>query len=97
MGSNKFFDGLIWGLLLGGGAVFLLGTKKGNKLLKIITEEGGGTLSEIIKEVEEVSEDMGFTKEPINMQEPSRQPEKEEKSHSNDVKVRRFFKASRKS
>lgn len=96
MGSNKFIDGFIWGLLLGGGAVFLLGTKKGNKLLKIITEEGSGTLNEIIKEVEEVSEDMGFTEEPKNTQGSLKHSEKEEESHEN-TKVRRFFKASKKS
>lgn len=43
MNSNSgggFSHGFILGLLLGGGLVFLLGTNKGKKLLKTITEEG---------------------------------------------------------
>lgn len=33
-------NGFLWGLIVGGAVVFLLGTKKGKKLLKSITEEG---------------------------------------------------------
>jgi len=47
--GNKFFDGFLWGAILGGGLVFLLGTKKGKKLLKTITEEGVEGLSEILE------------------------------------------------
>ena|SRR3989344_3302812 len=47
--GNKFFDGLLWGAILGGGLVFLLGTKKGKKILKMITEEGVEGLSEILE------------------------------------------------
>lgn len=46
--SNKFFDGFLWGLIIGGAVVFLIGTKKGKKLLKAITEEGMGGISDII-------------------------------------------------
>ena len=47
--NNKFFDGFLWGAIIGGGLVFLLGTKKGKKILKMITEEGVGGLSEILQ------------------------------------------------
>jgi len=47
--GNKFFDGFLWGAIIGGGAVFLLGTKKGKKILKMITEEGVEGLSEILE------------------------------------------------
>lgn len=48
-GGNKFFDGFLWGAVLGGGLVFLLGTKKGKKILEMITEEGVEGLSEILE------------------------------------------------
>lgn len=54
MGNNhsRFSDGFLLGLLVGGIAVFLLGTKKGNKILKAITEDGLAGLGEIAKELE---------------------------------------------
>lgn len=38
--SGGFSHGFLLGIILGGGIVFLMGTKKGKKLLKTITEEG---------------------------------------------------------
>jgi len=32
--SNRFFNGFLIGALIGGGVVFLVGTKKGRRLLK---------------------------------------------------------------
>lgn len=57
--GGGFFNGFLLGALIGGGAVFLLGTKKGKKLLKIITEGG----LEGISEIEDVIEDMQEEKE----------------------------------
>ncbi|HSW98041.1 MAG TPA: hypothetical protein VLF89_09515 [Candidatus Saccharimonadales bacterium] len=37
---NNFFDGLLLGAVLGGAVVFLLGTKKGREVLKLVKEEG---------------------------------------------------------
>lgn len=48
--GNKFFEGFIWGAIIGGAIVFLMGTKKGKKLLKAITQEGVGSLADIIDE-----------------------------------------------
>ena len=56
MGNNRFSDGFLLGALIGGAAVFLLGTKKGNKILKSITEEGLDGLTEIIENFEEERE-----------------------------------------
>jgi gas vesicle protein len=54
MGNNgRFSDGLILGAILGGAAVFLLGTQKGNKVLKAITSEGFDGLSSIIADFED--------------------------------------------
>ena len=37
---NHFFNGLFIGAALGSAAVFLMGTKKGREIFKIIKEEG---------------------------------------------------------
>ncbi|MDO8657971.1 MAG: hypothetical protein Q7K55_04475 [Candidatus Levybacteria bacterium] len=39
-GGGKFMSGLLWGAIIGGGLVFLLGTKKGKKIIKTLSEEG---------------------------------------------------------
>lgn len=46
-------NGFLWGAILGGGVVFLLGTKRGQKLLKRVTEEGLEGISQIEEEDEE--------------------------------------------
>lgn len=46
--DGKFFSGFLVGLLAGAFIVFLLGTKKGKKLLKTFSEEGLGNVSSII-------------------------------------------------
>ena len=54
MGNNgRFMDGVLIGALIGGAMVFLLGTKKGNKVLKVLTEEGVTGFSNLIEEFEE--------------------------------------------
>lgn len=53
MGSNRFSDGFLLGLLVGGAAVFLLGTKKGNKILHALTEEGLDGLTDLLETMEE--------------------------------------------
>ena len=108
MGSNRFVDGLLWGALIGGAAVFLLGTKKGNKLLKIITEEGMESLNHVVSEIEE---DIGdFRKE--NIKEAKNGPDPEANGHTSHAdfeevlasekevvkektRPRRFFKSTR--
>ena len=54
MGNNhgRFSDGFLLGMLLGGALVFLFATKKGNKILKAVTEEGLEGLGEIAREIE---------------------------------------------
>lgn len=53
MGNSRFSDGLLVGMLVGGAAVFLLGTKKGNKVLKAITQDGMEGLTDIFDSLEE--------------------------------------------
>jgi|GEM_PF-2795614 len=45
--DNHFGSGLLVGSLIGAGVIFLLGTKKGKKLLKAIAEEGFEGVTEL--------------------------------------------------
>lgn len=51
-GGTKFMTGLMWGAIIGGGLVFLLGTKKGKSIIKALSEEGI-ELSELLGDDEE--------------------------------------------
>lgn len=51
--SGGFFSGFLWGALLGAGAVLLLNTKKGKKLLKTLTEEGADGIANLEEFIEE--------------------------------------------
>lgn len=44
------------GAIVGGAAIFLLGTKKGNKILKTLTEDGFEGLTNLIEEIEKTQE-----------------------------------------
>lgn len=48
--GNNFFSGFLIGALVGAAVVFLLGTKKGKKLLKAISEGGQDNISNILEE-----------------------------------------------
>lgn len=51
--NSRFLDGFIMGLIIGGAAVFLLGTEKGKKVLKSLTENGVGGLTELLEAFDE--------------------------------------------
>jgi gas vesicle protein len=50
MNDSKFSTGLLIGLIIGGGAVFLMGTKTGRNLVKIISERGIDGIAELLEE-----------------------------------------------
>ena len=52
MNDNRFSNGFLLGLLIGGGAVFLFGTKRGKKLLRQFSESGMEGLSDILEEID---------------------------------------------
>ena len=56
---NNFFDGLLLGALLGGAAFFLLGTKKGREVLKLVKEEGRDRFGKFEDMFQEYEESMG--------------------------------------
>src|SRR3989344_7849046 len=102
MNNNKFLDGVLWGLLIGGVGVFLFGTKKGNKVLKTITEEGTAGLNKVLEDIESAAENIEDEADSDIVQ-----TKKEEigntfsDNHLKDIselkekpKVRRFFKSS---
>lgn len=87
--SSSFSNGFLLGLIIGGAAVFLLGTKRGKKILKSVSEEGLEGLTEII---EEASTRMEEEEEP----EPAQEFPKSNGNGSTPVK-RRFFRRTPKS
>lgn len=94
--NNKggFLNGFLLGAIVGGIAVFLLTSKKGRKILKLLTEEGLEGVSELEELFgEKIADD--FKEEPV----PSKRiyadkPAPEESSTLHKVKSagRRFFK-----
>ena len=53
--NNNFLSGFILGALIGGAIVFLLGTEKGKKILKAISDEGLDNLSDILEKADKAA------------------------------------------
>lgn len=51
-GQGSFFSGFLLGLLVGAAVVFLLGTKKGKRICKAISEGGVDNIFNLLDEVE---------------------------------------------
>lgn len=98
MGNNRLADGLLLGAILGSAAFFLLGTKKGNKVLKILTEESQAALDSVMSDLD--NRRNGVSPTPRNLSEVSDDlTEKfEESPLAEEVKAkppkRRLFKKS---
>ena len=54
-GERKFFNGFLLGLLVGAAVVFFLGTKKGKRIWKAISEKGMGNISTLLNEAEKTA------------------------------------------
>ena len=62
--GNNFFSGFLLGALVGGIIVFLLGTEKGKKILKTISEEGMDNLNKVIEKADKaINLDEAFEEE----------------------------------
>lgn len=85
--------GFVFGLVIGGAIVFLLGTDKGRKILKSLTEEGFGEISNILEKAE--GELIEEEKEPLPRKARAVEEEAVLKSngasHSAPVPKKRFF------
>jgi hypothetical protein len=60
MNSGRFSNGFLLGLIIGGGLVFLLGTKTGKAILKTVSEEGLEGLTGFLEDLdlEDLEEDI---------------------------------------
>lgn len=99
--GGKFFNGLVVGVIIGVAFMFLLSTKKGKKILKMLTEEG----LEGVSSIEELLMDGGD--EEVYEEVVEEEKEEKEEPHTNGhvqthheqpvhatpkiTKVRRFF------
>jgi len=90
--DSKFFNGFLIGLILGAAIVFLFATKKGKKILKLISEEGFESITNALGEMEdEEMVDQDFVEEvpePIKSNGEARSQE----IAVGTKKPRRFFK-----
>lgn len=91
--DGKFLSGFLLGLLIGGFVVFLLGTKKGKKLLKAISEDGIENFSNILDETNKSEELDEIVKKPSSAKASAGRREFAiiEKPIIEKPKVRRFF------
>ncbi|QQG40905.1 MAG: hypothetical protein HYV37_01105 [Candidatus Levyibacteriota bacterium] len=87
--GNGFSHGFILGALIGGGIVFLFGTKKGKKLLKTITEEGLEGIAELENLAEDEIEEYENSDDVVQKQ-PSTKPQENLNEVTSSAK--RFFK-----
>ena len=53
--EGKFFNGFLLGLLVGAAVVFLLGTKKGKRIWKAISEDGIDNISNLLDEADKTT------------------------------------------
>jgi hypothetical protein len=98
MSEGRFSNGFILGLIIGGGLVFLIGTKTGKKLLKTLSEEGVEGITNLLEEAdfegydeeipEEVVEEKIVPSHNEHIEVEVKKPEEETKKSSK----KRFFK-----
>lgn len=99
--DSKFSTGFLIGIIIGGGLVFLLGTKTGKNLLKIVSEQGLDGFINLLEEydlddlIEVEEEGEGVSQEPkLNGQAKEKSKEVYEEVEKESPK-RRFFKRVR--
>jgi len=88
--NHKSSNGFLFGMILGGGLVFLLGTKKGRKILKELSEKGLDAL-ENLSDLEYVTDDL---EEELDS-EGDGNLNGEAKSVESKPTMRRFFKGAK--
>ena len=95
--GNKFMDGLVLGAVLGGAAVFFLGTRTGKNLLKIVSEQGLDGFVNLLEEYEigDWEDEKEFEKAPEADGETKAQDQVSEEEAKEDAPKRRFFKRVR--
>ena len=105
MSESRFSNGFFLGLIIGGGLVFLLGTKTGKKILKTMSEEGLEGVTNFIEEMDlenpdeeefqdEVEEEMEEEgeKNPETVEEKKETSNAQSKTEDKVSPKKRFFK-----
>ena len=106
MGNGRFSDGFLIGAVIGGAAVYLLTTPKGNKILKAFTEQGQDAFSDFIKDLEErevvphavkKTEDIArnFTESVVHSASSGQEEKAEETPKTNGHTKKRFFRKAK--
>lgn len=67
--GGHFLNGFVFGLIIGAALVFLFGTKKGKKLLQILSEEKFDDLKQFLDQMEDEEDE--FVEEEIPAEETS--------------------------
>lgn len=92
-------DGFVVGAIIGGAAVFLLGTRTGKNLLKIVSEQGLDGLFNLLEEYDlsevEEDEEMDVPQESNSNSHPKPQEVLEPEAEKESIPKRRFFKRIR--
>lgn len=78
--GGKFLDGFFWGAVLGGGAAYVLSTKKGRDIVKELIQEGVNVLENMaapdeVMEAPQIIEDKQIMSEIEEVSTPSAAPE----------------------
>lgn len=89
--DGKFFNGFLLGALVGAFVVFLLGTKKGKKLLKAISQDGIDNIANILDEAGKSEEERDKSEGQGKDFAQEREIAIKEESIEEKPKVRRFF------
>jgi len=91
--NGKFFSGFLIGFIVGAVVVFFLGTKKGKKLLKTISDKGIDNVSNLLEEADKTKDFDEILDEGEETEEvlPKREFATRETVIEEKPKVRRFF------
>jgi gas vesicle protein len=104
--GGNFLSGFLIGALVGAAVVFFLGTKKGKRILKIISEKGLDNVSNILDKVEKTAdleevfeEEPSLTEVPVVAETVVNKPEEQKRKSARKVrptiedkaKTKRFF------
>ncbi len=101
--GSGFINGLLWGVAVGAGAAFLLGTPRGKKILSAIKDRGIESITEIqemleeedaLEEFEEASPHTKKSTEELSPELEDKEPEKASPLQQLTSTGRRFFRGS---
>ncbi len=92
--GGKFFNGFFWGAILGGGAAYILSTKRGREAVKELISEGIGRVEDATAPKKESLEKIitPVMEEEIVIEQGITSPSAEERAEAK----RRFFKKAAK-